>query len=353
MRSPLVRGEDDRRLARDAPNPLGIERHDAGAAVARRLARPQEPPGVALDRCQQRLGRGVEHDVAAEIDDQQPVARRSASKKRSIQASSASAAPSIRPGRCPSTGSVAPQRKKIAMQRIDRGVSLPFADDRAPIGGRCRCRRDRSSAACISLAREAGELREKACRARRGRRAPARSRDRRNRRTGSTRRIPAPGTASECPASAGNKRSSREGGRGSSARGSAARCRNWRSGRGSAERRQSIPPARSRLGRAARFLLPLVALPLIEEAVLGGGDELARPAAIIGVIGLVVSGQRDHGAVMEIVVPQGVEPVAAVLGRPHQPRLLRLVLADDKGGAARVRPRAPAGRWRRGYGLPI
>ena len=69
----------------------------------------------------------------------------------------------------------------------------------------------------------------------------------------------------------------------------------------------------------------------------GGGDELARAAAVIGVIGLVMSGQRDHGAVMKIVVPQRVEPVAAALGRAHQPGVLRLVLADDKGGAAASR----------------
>jgi hypothetical protein len=42
--------------------------------------------------------------------------------------------------------------------------------------------------------------------------------------------------------------------------------------------------------RAARFLLPLVALPLIEEAVFGGSDELARAAAVIRVVGFVMSG---------------------------------------------------------------
>src|ERR1700674_3921539 len=43
--------------------------------------------------------------------------------------------------------------------------------------------------------------------------------------------------------------------------------------------------------RAARFPLPLVALPLIEEAVFGGSDELARAAAVMRVVSFVMSGQ--------------------------------------------------------------
>src|ERR1700716_1259061 len=89
--------------------------------------------------------------------------------------------------------------------------------------------------------------------------------------------------------------------------------------------------------RAARFPLPLVALPLIEETVLGGGDELARAAAVIRVVGLVTSGQRHHGAVMEVVIPQGVEPVTAPLGRTRQLGVLRLFLSDDKGDSAAPR----------------
>ena len=48
-------------------------------------------------------------------------------------------------------------------------------------------------------------------------------------------------------------------------------------------------------------------------------------------------GQRYHGAVMEVVVPQGVEPVTAVLGRARQLGVLRLVLSDDKGASAAPR----------------
>jgi maltooligosyltrehalose trehalohydrolase len=40
-------------------------------------------------------------------------------------------------------------------------------------------------------------------------------------------------------------------------------------------------------GRAARLLLPLVALPLIQEPVFCGGDELARATAVVRIVGLV------------------------------------------------------------------
>src|SRR5271166_6309349 len=40
----------------------------------------------------------------------------------------------------------------------------------------------------------------------------------------------------------------------------------------------------------ARFPLPLVALALIKETVLGGGNELSRATAVVRVVGLVMSG---------------------------------------------------------------
>src|SRR6202041_1409040 len=92
--------------------------------------------------------------------------------------------------------------------------------------------------------------------------------------------------------------------------------------------------------RAASVPLPLVALALIEETVLGGGNELARPTAVIRVVRFVMPGQRYHGAVMEVVVPQGVEPVTAVLGGARQLGMLRLVLTNDKGDSA-TPPRSP------------
>src|SRR5271154_567529 len=87
-------------------------------------------------------------------------------------------------------------------------------------------------------------------------------------------------------------------------------------------------------GRAARFLLPLVALPLIEKAVFGGSDEFARATAVVRIVRLVMASQCHHSTVMEVVIPQRVEPVSAPLGWAHQLCVLRLVLSDNKSDSA-------------------
>src|SRR5215475_4818677 len=85
----------------------------------------------------------------------------------------------------------------------------------------------------------------------------------------------------------------------------------------------------SQSGRPPRFFLPLVPLALKKEAVFDGRDELLRFSQVIGVIGFVAPGHRDHRAMMEIVVPERVNPVTPFLRRPDEDRLLRLVLGDD------------------------
>ena len=68
--------------------------------------------------------------------------------------------------------------------------------------------------------------------------------------------------------------------------------------------------------------------------------------AIIGVIRFVSTGQRDDRAVMQIVIPERVEIVAAFAARPNQFRFLRFVLRDQNdralagGGARRPADRA-------------
>src|SRR5271155_1422236 len=65
--------EDSGALARDEPIPCGILHRTSRTTVTGSFARPYKPPSLALDRCQQRLGRGAEQEVAAQIDDQQTV----------------------------------------------------------------------------------------------------------------------------------------------------------------------------------------------------------------------------------------------------------------------------------------
>src|SRR5687768_14308609 len=82
-------------------------------------------------------------------------------------------------------------------------------------------------------------------------------------------------------------------------------------------------------GRAAAGLLPEVALSLVEKAVFRGRDELLRRAVVVGVIRLAMAGERDQRGVMPVVVPEGVEAVAALVERADETRLLRLVLRHE------------------------
>src|SRR5580692_7160013 len=84
-------------------------------------------------------------------------------------------------------------------------------------------------------------------------------------------------------------------------------------------------------GSPAALLLPAVVLSLIKKPVLHSGDEFLRFPRIVRVVGFVASGERHHGAVMEIVVPQRVQAVASFLRRLNQPYLLRFIFRHDNG----------------------
>ena len=66
---------------------------------------------------------------------------------------------------------------------------------------------------------------------------------------------------------------------------------------------------------AAPFLLPAVALALIQIAVLTSGYKLLRATQIVGVVRLIVPRQCDEGRMMKIVVPQPIEAKAALIRR--------------------------------------
>jgi hypothetical protein len=65
--------------------------------------------------------------------------------------------------------------------------------------------------------------------------------------------------------------------------------------------------------RAARFLLPLIPLALIDEPPLDDGQELLRGASIIRIIRLPAPGQGDTTDMMEVIAPDSVEAPAAML----------------------------------------
>src|SRR5262245_10246651 len=66
-------------------------------------------------------------------------------------------------------------------------------------------------------------------------------------------------------------------------------------------------------GRAAMLFLPPTPLPLVEVPVFASGHEFFRAAEIVGVIRLIVSRQRHYSGMMEVVVPQTVHAIAALV----------------------------------------
>ena len=59
-------------------------------------------------------------------------------------------------------------------------------------------------------------------------------------------------------------------------------------------------------------------------------------AAEVGVVALPLAGQRDVQGVVDVVVPLGVEPVAAGLARGDQPRVVEVGLGDQRQRPAEV-----------------
>src|SRR5882724_7189816 len=55
---------------------------------------------------------------------------------------------------------------------------------------------------------------------------------------------------------------------------------------------------------------------------------------MIGVVGLIMSGQRDHGGMMKIIVPNRIHSIAAALNGSDQSRVLRFILRRYDGRAA-------------------
>ena len=76
----------------------------------------------------------------------------------------------------------------------------------------------------------------------------------------------------------------------------------------------------------------------------------------VGVVALVLAGQRGVQAVVDVVVPLRVQPVAAAVAGRDQPRVVEVRLGDQRQRPAEVRGQrldldrssAPAGAWRGG-----
>ncbi len=86
--------------------------------------------------------------------------------------------------------------------------------------------------------------------------------------------------------------------------------------------------------------LPRVSLPLVEKPSLDGRDELLGGPGVVAEVRLGAPREGDRRGVVEVVVPQGVEVVAAGRHRADEPHVLRLVLGDEEHRSpAGARPR--------------
>ena len=110
------------------------------------------------------------------------------------------------------------------------------------------------------------------------------------------------------------------------------------------------------VGVPRRALLPGIPLSLIQKSPLRQRDEFLRRAEVVGVVRLAPAGERDHGRVMKVVVPQRVEAEAAARRRTAAAsHVLRLVLRDQKNrsiaGRRRARPSRHLGQHMRRRGV--
>src|SRR5665213_2822894 len=327
--SGLTRRQDDRSLAWQTPCAVGEWLGNAAAAIIRVLARPYETPHPAGDGSDQRLRDAGDNLVPAEVDDQQnvvPVLGEVAQqegmlpKRRAVH----------RQGAFGEYG--AAQRQEVAMQRQRSMVAVALAgiENAAPEG--LRVGRVGDPPLHFGTG-EAGKLNEEFAAA-------------------------FPDQPAEPVLMVGEKQKwrrsaeflaleeHRDGGRQQQIGGyrppvsRTCRLEAAQPGAGIGDL-VVILQIGHEIGwrevegrRAARLLLPSVPLALVEEAVLGGGDELARAAVIVAVIGFAAPGDGNHRGVVEIVVPQRVEAIPAGLGRAHHSGVLRLVFGGDEGFAA-------------------
>src|SRR5262249_1504585 len=91
------------------------------------------------------------------------------------------------------------------------------------------------------------------------------------------------------------------------------------------------------------LLLPHIALPLVEIASLEGRNKFLRSPPVVTVIGCTAPGKCYHSTVVEVIVPEHVEAMPALLRWADQFRMLWFVLGHEEGGATMSRVRHPAG----------
>src|SRR5690606_11865281 len=94
------------------------------------------------------------------------------------------------------------------------------------------------------------------------------------------------------------------------------------------ERDESARRHTARIG-AARPLLPSCLLSLVEESPRGAAHQFLRRAEVVAIIRLAMTGGGNPRRMVEVIVPDRVQPVAIIAGGPDEPRVLVVVLGRD------------------------
>src|SRR5580658_4460138 len=78
------------------------------------------------------------------------------------------------------------------------------------------------------------------------------------------------------------------------------------------------------------FLLPLVTLSLVKVSPFYRRKQFLRTALKIGVVGFIMARQGHEGAVMQVVVPQGIEAKTTAVEGSGQPGFLSLIFGNKQ-----------------------
>src|SRR4051812_17842019 len=78
-----------------------------------------------------------------------------------------------------------------------------------------------------------------------------------------------------------------------------------------------------------RFVACQGTLPLVDKALREAASNFLHAPAVVGVVALLLSCQQDTDGVMEVVGPDGVEPVSAGASGPDETHVVALILGNE------------------------
>src|SRR5689334_10028996 len=83
---------------------------------------------------------------------------------------------------------------------------------------------------------------------------------------------------------------------------------------------------------SSRFALPIVPLPLIQEAAFQQRNQFLGTAMVVGEVGFSPAGCRHFTGVVKIVTPDGIQAPPPLFDRANGANLLALAFCDEYHG---------------------